>query len=302
MMPARLSTAFFVLFVAATLFSGVFWLFLSDRDGFRAADEPLIAEILNREFRQGDVIFPKPDWDIGFTRYLRDGITDISYTLEAFSKEELGDLNNNGVNVLWFVVDSEERWTGIRDRFSLTEQGRFPAGDALVVKARFSEAATAKLLDLVEAIGEAKEVYLTDAGGTREECSWDRDRWKCGRQEWQYVGPQHTLMAGRWQKALWAHPRTERTLHVVFENRVGATALVLGTSFLERAYREENGQPVRVTVTADGAELLKYDNLNIKKLYRHRVALPEGVTMIDLSFWVKFDGARHFVFNGYLGR
>ncbi len=302
MMPARLSTAFFILFVVAVLVSGIFWLFLSDRDGFTAADEPLIAEILNREFREGDIIFPAPDWDIGFTRYLRDGITDISYTLRSFTKEELSDLNNNGVNVLWFVVDGEKRWNAVRDRLGLTEQGRFPAGGALVIKAQSSGDAVAKLFDFVDDLAQATEVYFADANGNRDNCAWDRDRWSCGKQEWQYVGPQRTLMAGRWQKANWAHPRTERTLHVVFENSVGATALVLGTSFLERAYREQNGQPVRVTVTADGKGLLNYDNDNIKKLYRHRIALPEGAKMIDLSFWVKFDGARHFVFNGYLGK
>ena len=302
MMPARLSTVFFLLFLAAILTTGLFWLFLSDRHGFTAADEPLIAEILNREFRQGDIIFPTPDWDIGFTRYLRDGITDISYTLHAFTKEELSDLNNNGVNVLWFVVDSEERWNDIRDRFVLKEHGRYPAGSAFVIKAQAAGDAVVKLFDFVDDIEQAKEVYLTDAQGAREECAWDRDRWKCGRQEWQYVGPQRTLMAGRWQKANWAHPRTEKTLHVVFENTVAASALVLGTSFLERAYREENGHPVRVAVTVDGQELLKYENESIKKLYRHRLAIPEGAKMIDISFWVKFDGARHFVFNGYLGK
>ncbi|HOW51818.1 MAG TPA: hypothetical protein PLV42_07225 [bacterium] len=302
MLSPRLSIALFILFIAALLTTGIFWLFLSDRHGFTAQDEPLIAEIINREFRTGDIIFPAPDWDIGFTRYLRDGITDISYTLHAFTKEELSDLNNNGVNVLWFVVDSEQRWNNIRDRLALREQGRFPAGESLVIKAQASGDAVAKLFDFTDDLALAKEVYFADANGNRDTCSWDRDRWKCGNQEWQYVGPQRTLMAGRWQKANWAHPRTERTLHVVFENTVGATALVLGTSFLERAYREENGKPVRVTVTVDGKELLKYENENIKKLYRHRVALPEGAQMIDLAFWVKFDGARHFVFNGYLGK
>ncbi|HSA34347.1 MAG TPA: hypothetical protein P5077_11535 [bacterium] len=302
MLSPRLSIAFFVLFLAAILVTGIFWLFLSDRHGFTAADEPLIAEILNREFRPGDIIFPKPDWDIGFTRYLRDGITDISYTLDAFTKEELSDLNNNGVNVLWFVVDAEERWGDIRARFVLKEQGRYPAGEALVIKAQPSGDAVVKLFDFTNDLAQAREVYLTDAKGSREECAWDRDRWKCGRQEWQYVGPQRTLMAGRWQKANWAHPRTERTTHVVFENTVGATVLILNSSFLERAYREQNGKPVRVTVTVDGRELLRYENESIKKLYRHRIALPEGAKMIDLSFWVKFDGARHFVFNGYLGK
>ena len=260
MLSPRLSIALFILFIAALLTTGIFWLFLSDRHGFTAQDEPLIAEIINREFRTGDIIFPAPDWDIGFTRYLRDGITDISYTLHAFTKEELSDLNNNGVNVLWFVVDSEQRWNNIRDRLALREQGRFPAGESLVIKAQASGDAVAKLFDFTDDLALAKEVYFADANGNRDTCSWDRDRWKCGNQEWQYVGPQRTLMAGRWQKANWAHPRTERTLHVVFENTVGATALVLGTSFLERAYREENGKPVRVTVTVDGKELLKYEN------------------------------------------
>lgn len=302
MLSPRLSIALFILFIAAILTTGIFWLFLSDRHGFKSSDEPLIAEVLNREFRAGDIIFPAPDWDIGFTRYLRDGITDISYTLHAFTKEELSDLNNNGVNVLWFVVDSEERWRDIRDRLAVEELGRFSTGSALVLKGRPTGDAVVKLFDFTDDLAQAKEVYFVDANGNRENCSWDRDRWKCGNQDWQYVGPQRTLMAGRWQKANWAHPRTERTLHVVFENTVGASALVLGTAFLERAYREENGKPVRVAVTVDGQELLKYENENIKKLYRHRIALPEGAKMIDLTFWVKFDGARHFVFNGYLGK
>ncbi len=299
-MAVRASRVFALLFIAGALFSGVFWIFFSDRGGFRAEDEPRIAEILNREYRSGDIIFPSPDWDIGFTRYLRDGITDISYTLHAFTPEEIGDLNNNGVNVLWFVTDGTERWEGIRERFGLREIERYPAGRALVVKAQSSVAATIKLLDFVEAIGEAKEVYLTDQTGAHTPCVWEGERWRCGRQEWQYVGPQHTLMAGRWQKALWAHPYTNKTLHVVFENTVGARTLVLGTAFLERAYREQNGHPVEVTVAVDGQAVLRYTNESIKQRYRNRVSLPEGAHMIDLAFWVRFDGARHFVFNGYL--
>jgi len=299
-MSACCSILLALLFAAGTLFSGVFWIFLSDRGGFRPEDEPRIAEILNREYRNGDIIFPSPDWDIGFTRYLRDGITDISYTLTAFTREEIGDLNNNGVNYLWFVTDGEERWKSIRQRFGLTEYERFPVGKALVVKAQSSEKGAIKLLDLVDTIEAAKEVYLTDEAGAKKPCWWEQDRWRCGPREWQYVGQHYTLMAGRWQKALWAHPYTRKTLHLVFENTVGARTLVLGTSFLERAYREENGKPVVVTVTVDGAEVLRYTNQNIKERYRHRIALPEGARMIDIGIWVVFDGARHFVVNGYL--
>lgn len=106
-------------------------------------------------------------------------------------------------------------------------------------------------------------------------------------------------MGGRRQNAVWAHPRSRKTLNVRFAVPEKTSTLVLGTAFLERAYHAK-GDPVKVRVSADGNEMLSYVNENTNKYYRNRISVPSGTKYIQLSFYVRNDGARHFVFNGYL--
>lgn len=293
---------FFIIFAVSIPLTAIFWFFFSNTGGFDPQTEMEVAVIINREFKEGDIVFPIPDWDIGFTEYLRDGITDISYTLHSYDKESIAELNNNGTNCLIIISDSETRWQEIKKRLELKELQRFTAGKAIVVRAQTEKQGEMKLFDFVDNIAKAKEVYLAGKDNEKTPCKLEGERWQCSEEEWSNVSSMRSIMGGKWQKALWAHPRTEKTTHIIFENNVNAGEINLGTAFLERAYHEANGDPIEVEVFADGKSIIKYTNQNIDKYYKSREKLPEGTKIIDITFYVKFDGARHFVFNGYLGK
>ncbi len=289
-----------VLFLISGVSSFIFYTFLSDRAGFSDKQEQQIAAIINREFKKGDIIFPQPDWDIGFTRYLLDGILDISYTLHAYSSETIADLNNNGKNDLLFVLDDASKWNALCAKLKLKERQRWDASGALVIAARPAQESTQKLFDFVDDLPQAREVYFMNPDGRKEPCDLKGSRWQCSNNDWNYIGPERALMGGMWQRANWAHPRTMKTLHVVFNSLPEAKKVVLGSAFLERAYANPNGEPAEVAVHADGTKIISYTNKSINKYYRTEANIPANTKTIDITVFIRFDGARHFVFNGYL--
>jgi len=282
--------------------TALFWLFFSDMDSLEYTTETQIATVLNEEYKKGDIVFPTPDWDIGFTKYLRDGITDISYTLRAYSAEELAGLFEDSSSSFFFIVPDESEWESISKEYRVKEKNRFKVDGALIIKATSKESVQKRLLDFAADIDRATEVYFTNKRDSKKEfCTFKKNRWQCSTRSWNYVGEQRSLMGGRWQRAVWAHPLSNKTLHIVFNKPPDANMLVLGTAFLARAYQAK-GDNIGVAVFADGKEILEYKNKNINRYYRNSVALPDDAKEIDVTFFVHNDGGRHFVFNGFLGK
>ena len=301
MISKKIPFFFALLFLISIPATFIFWTAFSDRAGIPDEDERAVATFLNENFKEGDTIFPSPGWDIGFTRYLRDGITDISYRLTSYRAGELADLLKTSNAALFFVLDNGDKWDSISSNHKLKAVKSVNIGSSLVVKAVPKEGREERLLDFATDIQKAEAVYLLDSKGTKHECKLMQERWQCSSHSWNYVGKKSVVIEGRKRLAVWAHPRSGKTLAVRFALPSGSKSIVLGTAFLERAYRA-SGDPVSVKIKAGAEELLSYTNENLNKYYRNRIELPAGADHLELLFHVKNDGARHFVFNGYISK
>ncbi len=298
MTEQKLSKIFAYTFVIFSLISAIFWVFFSNTKGYNTQTEQKIAHILNNDYKQGDYIFIEPSWDIGFTNYLRDGITNISYTLKAFNANLIASLTNK-TGSIYFILPTQKDWQNTQKKYNLNKIKEWKLKKAIIVKAVSKEKSVQKLFDFFDGIMQAKEVYLQDLNGKKHQCLKKKERWQCSYHQWNYVGDYIALMGGVSQKAIWSHPRSRKFTNIVFDSK-NASKMVLGTAFLERAYHEPNGKPIKVSVYADNKEILKYTNENKDFYYRHTITLPKNTKTIRISFYVENDGARHFVFNGYL--
>ncbi|MFO7736754.1 MAG: hypothetical protein R6W70_11150 [bacterium] len=249
------------------------------------------------------MIFPVPGWDMGFTRHLKHGIIGINYSLDAYDEKTISHINNNGKNVIFFVMDKAELWNDIKERYSLREKESFFVGESLVVRAQSTRPPVKKDIDLAKDIMNAEEVFLSTPDSSRKKiCIKKTSKWQCSQHSWNYVGDINSIMDGMRQHAVWAHPRSRKLLNIVYANKNQSTRLLFRTAFRESAYRHKDGAPVEVTVKADNEKILEYTNKNIKKTYINEVTFPASVKKITIQIYTEHDGARHFIYNGFLGR
>lgn len=294
---------FALLFLFSAFVTGVFWTCCSDKRSFGGETEIEIAEIINEKYVSGDMIFPVPEWDIGFTRHLEHGIVGINYSLDAYDEKTISHINNNGTNVIFFILNKPELWNEIKERYSLKEKERFFVGESLVVRAQSVRPPVKKDLDLAGDIMKAEEVFLSVPGAShKKNCVRKPLKWQCSRHSWNYVGVINSVMGGIRQRVVWAHPRSKKRLNIVYPNKSQSTRLLLRTAFRESAYRHKEGSPVEITVKADNEKILEYTNENIKKTYINEVTVPSSAKRIVIQIYTEHDGARHFMYNGFLGR
>jgi len=294
-----LRSIFLWVFIFSIPSTFIFWTFLSDLGGYDEQTEKAFARIINTGFEEGDIIFPQIDWDLNFLKYLDHGITTVYLTLKETSANDLKYMKEDGGRI-FLLLDNEEAWPQISNRLKLKEISRKSAGKGVVIIASDGTLRDRKKVLFSRDIGEASEVYF-EKDGKRENCKkTSKSRWQCSRSDWNYVGLTVASMAGKQQKAVWAHPRSNKTLHVKYEVPEGAGIFVLNTAFLPAAVSSSNRSPVEVNVSFDDSNVAEYTNMSVSKIYSKRIDIPNGVKNIDISFFVKDDGQRHFVFNGYI--
>ncbi len=290
-----------LLTLLSTLSSFIFFGFFSDKGGISAKDEAGIAAFINKEYTPGDIIFSTPVWDVGFTKYLDEKVTGVSFTLSNQNLDDLKHELSDPENSIFFILESKSKWDEMNKKLNFSAEKIESIGAKTLVKARPTGVLRKKVFDFVDNILNAQSVFMTDSAG-RKPCSVENNRWQCSEKSWNYIGEHHSLMGSRWQKALWAHPVAMKKIHVVFPNKENSNLLIFGSAFLPRALNEKNGAPVEVEIFADGKSIYSYKNYNIKKYYKNEISLPENSQTIEITIFAENDGARHFVFNGYLAK
>lgn len=287
-----------VLFISVSLISLFFWLFFSNSEGYSASAEKEIAAFVNANYKKGDTIFSLPSWDIGYTRYLNDNVGSISYDLTDYNADELGEF---GSDRFIFIFDDSETWKGVSEKYDVAEISSKKIEDSFVVIAKNRGLKISPKLDFVSAMKSAKEAYLLDKKGRREDCTLvTTTKWSCSKRDsWNSFEKMVAQMGGVARKAVWDHPRSKKRKRIVYAVPPKSSKMVLRTAFLSRAYSIE-GAPVKVSVFADGKNVLEYVNENVSKMYVHEVLLPENVSEVAIQVYTESDGARHFVFNGYI--
>lgn len=294
-----LRSVFLWVFIFSIPSTFIFWTFLSDLGGYDEQTEKAFAEIINAGFEEGDIIFPQIDWDLNFLKYLDHGITTVYLTLKETSAEDLKYMKEDGGKI-FLLLDDESVWPEISQRLKLKELSRKSAGNGVVIVAGDGTEKNRKKVLFTRDIGLADEVYF-EKDGKRYEChKTSKSRWQCGKPDWNYVGRTVASMAGKQQQAVWAHPLSNKTLHIKYKVPEGAEIFVINTAFLPAAVSSSNRSPVEVKVSFDDKKAAEYTNMSVSKIYSKKVDIPNDIKNIDISFFVKDDGQRHFVFNGYI--
>ena len=286
----------FIISIPSTFF---FWTLCSDRGGYDEETEQAFGKIINTAFEEGDIIFPQIDWDLNFLKYLDDGITAVYLTLKETSANDLKYMKEDGGKI-FLLLENEVAWRRISDRLKLKEISRNPAGNGVVIIASDGTEKSRRKVIFARDIGEASEVYF-EKEGSKENCQKvSKSKWQCGKASWNYIGRTVGSMAGKLQKTVWAHPRSNKTLHIKYKVPAGAQTFVLNTAFLPAAVSSSNNSPVEVKVRFDEKIVLEYSNRSISRIFSNQIKISGETKEIDIMFFVKDDGQRHFVFNGYI--
>ena len=289
---------FALMFIVSLPVTAIFWLFFSDTRGVDEETEIFFAETVNGHYAQGDVVFPEVDWDLGFLRYLDHGITNVLLTLKESEAQDINLFREDGSKV-FFLLKNKKSWEKLRNRLEINDYEKIEGDKGKVVIVPPLPEALNKKLIFSRDIHKASRVFLSKKG-EETPCALSRKRWECSRHDWNYVGSTRAVVNKIPRQVVWAHPRTNEHLHVVFDIPEDSSSVHLSTAMLERAVRSRNKSPVRVSVLIDGKNVLNYVNRSVRNEHYNRINVPKGAKELEIRFITNDDGQRHFVFSGYI--
>ena len=290
----------FFLFAASILSTFIFWWTgLWERNALDSETDHKFAEILNKNFKQGDLVFTENDWDLDFLKYLDNGILPIFLDLKNATEQSVGRMKN-GDERIFLLLKSENSREFYVKKLNLKVLETLKAGQGEVVIADTLFKTVRKTLVFSRDIGKAKRVAFSD-GEKSEECrKVSGKKWQCSDENWNYIGLTTALFNGNQKQAVWAHPLSGKTLEITFDISGNSRKLYFNSVFAESAYRSKNRAPVNVEILADGNTLLKYANPFTFKVTEKSAKTPENTKEITIKLTTSDDRQRHFVFNGFI--
>ena len=290
----------FFLFAASILSTFIFWWTgLWERNALDSETDHKFAEILNKNFKQGDLVFTENDWDLDFLKYLDNGILPIFLDLKNATEQSVGRMKN-GDERIFLLLKSENSREFYVKKLNLKVLETLKAGQGEVVIADTLFKTVRKTLVFSRDIGKAKRVAFSD-GEKSEECrKVSEKKWQCSDENWNYIGLTTALFNGNQKQAVWAHPLSGKTLEITFDISGNSRKLYFNSVFAESAYRSKNRAPVNVEILADGNTLLKYANPFTFKVTEKSAKIPENTKEITIKLTTSDDRQRHFVFNGFI--
>lgn len=293
----RIFLALFVLSIFSTFI--FWWSGLSSRNALDEKTERKFAEILNENFRRGDIVFTENDWDLDFLKNLKSGIFPIVLDLKNATERSAAMMKSSDDRV-FLLLKSEQSHEKYVKKLNLKVIETFKAGKGEVILAETLFKTVKRTLVFPRDIGKAKRVAFSD-GEKSEECrKVSETKWQCSDESWNYVGLTTASFNGSSKQAVWAHPVAGKTLEIVFDVPEKSAKLYFNSVFAESAYRSKNRAPVNVEIWADEQILLKYASPFTSRVTEKTTKLPESTKEIKIKLTTADDRQRHFVFNGYL--
>ena len=275
------------------------WSGLSSRNALDEKTERKFAEILNENFRRGDIVFTENDWDLDFLKNLKSGIFPIVLDLKNATERSAAMMKSSDDRV-FLLLKSEQSHEKYVKKLNLKVIETFKAGKGEVILAETLFKTVKRTLVFPRDIGKAKRVAFSD-GEKSEECrKVSETKWQCSDESWNYVGLTTASFNGSSKQAVWAHPVAGKTLEIVFDVPEKSAKLYFNSVFAESAYRSKNRAPVNVEIWADEQILLKYASPFTSRVTEKTTKLPESTKEIKIKLTTADDRQRHFVFNGYL--
>lgn len=291
---------FLTLFVLSIFSTFIFWWSgLTDRNALDEETERKFAEILNENFRRGDIVFTENDWDLDFLKNLKNGVFPVFLDLKNATERSVAMLKSSDDRV-FLLLKSEQSHEKYVKKLNLKVIETFKAGKGEVILAETLFKTVKRTLVFPRDIGKAKRVAFSD-GEKSEECrKVSETKWQCSDESWNYVGLTTASFNGSSKQAVWAHPVAGKTLEIVFDVPEKSAKLYFNSVFAESAYRSKNRAPVNVEIWADEKNLLKYASPFTSRVTEKTAKLPESTKEIKIKLTTADDRQRHFVFNGYL--
>ena len=289
-----------ILFIISIFSTFIFWWSgLSDKNALDEETERKFAEILNENFRQGDLVFTENDWDLEFLKHLKNGVFPIFLDLKNATEKSVAMMKNGDERVFLLMKSEKSREFYVK-KLNLKVVESFKAGRGEVVMAETLFKTVRKTVVFSRDIGKAKRVSFSDGEKTEECRKVSEKKWQCSKESWNYVGLTTALFNGESRQAVWAHPVSGKTLEIVFDVPEKSRTIRFNSVFAESAYYSKNRAPVNVEILADGKTLLKYANPLTSKVTEKSAKMPENTKELVIKLTTPDDGQRHFVFNGYL--
>lgn len=291
---------FLTLFVLSIFSTFIFWWSgLSDRNALDEETERKFAEILNENFRRGDIVFTENDWDLDFLKNLKNGVFPVFLDLKNATERSVAMLKSSDDRV-FLLLKSEQSHEKYVKKLNLKVIETFKAGKGEVILAETLFKTVKRTLVFPRDIDKAKRVAFV-GGEKSEECrKVSETKWQCSDESWNYVGLTTASFNGSSKQAVWAHPVAGKTLEIVFDVPEKSAKLYFNSVFAESAYRSKNRVPVNVEIWADEQILLKYASPFTSRVTEKTAKLPESTKEIKIKLTTADDRQRHFVFNGYL--
>ena len=291
---------FLALFVLSIFSTFIFWWSgLSNKNALDEETERKFAEILNENFRRGDIVFTENDWDLDFLKNLKNGVFPVFLDLKNATERSVAMLKSSDDRV-FLLLKSEQSHEKYVEKLNLKVLETFKAGKGEVVLAETLFKTVKRTLVFPRDIGKAKKIAFSE-GGKSEECrKVSETKWQCSDESWNYVGLTTASFNGNQKQAVWAHPVAGKTLEIVFNVPEKSGKLYFNSVFAESAYRSKNRAPVFVEILADEKIMLKYASPFTSKVTEKTAKIPENTKEITIKLSTTDDRQRHFVFNGYL--
>ena len=293
----KICLIFFIISIFSTFI--FWWSGLSDKNALDEETERKFAEILNENFRHGDLVFTENDWDLDFLKHLKNGVLPIFLDLKNATEKSVAMMKNGDERVFLLMKSEKSREFYVK-KLNLKVLKTFKAGRGEVVLAETVFKTVRKTVVFSRDIGKAKRVSFSNGEKTEECRKVSEKKWQCSKESWNYVGLTTALFNGESRQAVWAHPVSGKTLEIVFDVPEKSRTLRFNSVFAESAYYSKNRTPVNVEILADGKTLLKYANPLTSKVTEKGAKMPENTKELIIKLTTKDDGQRHFVFNGYL--
>lgn len=291
---------FLALFVISIFSTFIFWWSgLSNKNALDEETERKFAEILNENFRRGDLVFTENDWDLDFLKNLKSRVFPIFPDLKNATERSVSMMKSSDDRV-FLLLKSEQSHEKYVKKLNLKVLETFKAGKGEVILAETLFKTVKRTLVFSRDIGKAKRIAFSD-GEKSEDChKVSETKWQCSDETWNYVGLTTASFNGYQKQAVWAHPKNGKTLEIVFDVPKNSRKLYFNSVFAESAYHSRNRAPVFVEISADEQILLKYTSPFTSKVTEKSVKIPENIKELTIKLTVTDDRQRHFVFNGYL--
>ena len=291
---------FFFLFLAAVISTFVFWWTgLSDTNSLDSDTERKFAEILNKNFKRGDIVFTENDWDLDFLKYLDNGILPIFLDLKNATEQSVASMKN-GDERIFLLLETENSREFYVKKLNLKVLDTVKAGKGEVVIADTLFKTVRKTLVFSRDIGKAKSVAFSKDEKIEECRKVSEKKWQCSDESWNYVGLTTASFNRESRQAVWAHPLSGKTLEIAFDLPENSRTLHFNSVFAESAYHSKNRAPVNVEILADSETLLKYANPFTFRVTEKTTKIPENTKEITIKLTTSDDRQRHFVFNGFV--